>query len=133
MAHFAELDENNIVKRVIVVSNETLMDENENEDESLGIDFCTGLFPGTKWVQTSYNGNFRKNYAGIGFEYNESLDAFIAPKPFESWILDESTCRWYSPIEQPQLTQEQMDQKCKYVWNEDLYNQTGNGWEIFCL
>lgn len=92
MAHFAKLDENNLVIEVIVVSNnELLIDGIENEQK--GINFCQNLFGG-RWIQTSYNGNFRKNYAGIGFVYDETRDAFIAPKPNESAVLDEETCRW---------------------------------------
>lgn len=78
MAHFAEIDNNNIVQRVIVVANEELLD-NGVESEAKGIAFCKSLFDG-EWVQTSYNGNFRYNYAGIGFSYDADLDAFIAPK-----------------------------------------------------
>lgn len=93
MAHFAELDENNIVKQVIVVHNNELLD-NGIESEDKGIAFCQSLFGGN-WKQTSYNGNFRKNYAGIGFTWDEEIDAFIPPKPEEgSWILNEETCQW---------------------------------------
>jgi hypothetical protein len=92
MAHFAELDENDIVQRVIVVANfELLVDGVENEIK--GIEFCQSLFGGN-WVQTSYNGTFRKNYAGIGYTYNESIDAFVSPKCHEEALLDESICQW---------------------------------------
>lgn len=96
MAHFAELDANNIVLRVIVVSNEMLLDENGQENEFRGIAFCQSLFGAdTRWVQTSYNGNFRKNYAGVGYTYDPTRDAFIAPKPEgEGLVLDEATCQW---------------------------------------
>lgn len=99
MAHFAELDANNTVLRVIVVSNEMLLDENGQENEFRGIAFCQSLFGAdTRWVQTSYNGKFRKNYAGIGYDYDTTRDAFIAPKPEgDGWILDEETCRWRNP------------------------------------
>lgn len=96
MAHFAELDETNIVKQIIVVHNNELLDENGNESEEKGIDFCTSLFGGT-WIKTSYNGNIRKNFAGIGSTYDEVRDAFIAPKPEchpDIVTLDEETCRW---------------------------------------
>lgn len=93
MAHFAELDENNIVKQVIVVHNNELLDENGNESEQKGIDFCVSLFGGT-WVQTSYNANFRHRYAGIGNIYNAALDAFITPKCHDEAVLDEATCLW---------------------------------------
>lgn len=92
MAHFAELDANGIVTQVIVVNNSELLD-NGVESESKGIAFCQSLFGGT-WVQTSYNGNIRKNYAGIGYTYDEVRDAFIPPKPEGNWILNEDTCLW---------------------------------------
>jgi hypothetical protein len=93
MAHFAELDETNTVKQVIVVHNNELID-NGIELEQKGIDFCVNLFGGT-WLQTSYNGNKRKNYAGIGYLYDPIRDAFIPPKPEEgNWVLNEDTCQW---------------------------------------
>lgn len=113
MAHFAKLDENNIVLEVIVINNNELL-ENGIELESKGIEFCQSLFGGN-WKQTSYNGNFRKNYAGIGFYYDSVRDAFIEPKPFNSWILNENTCKWESPIPMP-------NDNNLYAWNED--NQT---------
>ena len=99
MAHFAELDSNNTVIRVLVVDNIMLKDEQGNEVEQLGVDFLKSLFwQETIWMQTSYNGNFRKNYAGIGYTYDTARDAFIAPQPEgEGWILDEDTCRWRNP------------------------------------
>lgn len=99
MAHFAELDQDNIVLRVIVVGNEMILDEQGQESESIGVAFCKSLFgDNTIWKQTSYNGNIRKNYAGIGFTYDSVHDAFIEPKPNgNGWILDESTCRWRNP------------------------------------
>ena len=97
MAHFAEIDEYNIVTRVLVF-NDTYTDSD-----------CTALLGGN-WIQTSYNNNIRKNYAGIGYTYDSNLDAFIAPKPFNSWVLDTDTCRWEAPIEQPEGD---------YTWNED--------------
>jgi hypothetical protein len=108
MAHFAQL-ENNIVTKVIVVHNNELLD-NGVESEAKGIAFCQSLFGGT-WIQTSYNGNIRKNYAGIGYTYDSTRDAFIAPKPYPSWILNEDTCQWKVPIEYP------ADGKT-YMWNE---------------
>ena len=93
MAHFAKLDDNNLVTEVIVVHNNELLD-NGVESEAKGIAFCQSLFGGN-WIQTSYNGNIRKNYAGIGCSYDPVRDAFIPPKPTEGeWILDEDTCRW---------------------------------------
>lgn len=97
MAHFAELDENNIVLRVVVVHNNELLDDmGMGESEQKGIDFCVGLFGG-RWIQTSYNGKIRKNYAGEGYTYDQARDAFIAPQPGPEWTLDEATCRWVKP------------------------------------
>jgi len=110
MAHFAELDENNIVKQVIVVHNNELLDENGNESEAKGIAFCQSLFGGN-WVQTSYNKTIRKNYAGIDYLYDPIRNAFISPKPYESWILSEETCQWESSIAYP------TDGK-GYLWDE---------------
>jgi hypothetical protein len=110
MAHFAELDANNVVLRVIVVGNKDTADANGVEKEHIGAAFCERLFGGT-WKQTSYNGNKRKNYAGIGFTYDASRDAFIPPKPFNSWVLVESTCRWEAPVPMP------TDGK-RYSWDE---------------
>ena len=109
MAHFAQL-ENNVVTKVIVVANQDILDENGQESEQKGIDFCSNLLGGT-WKQTSYNGNIRKNYAGVGYTYDEGRNAFIAPKPFNSWVLDETTCQWKAPVEMP------TDGKM-YSWNE---------------
>ena len=111
MAHFAQLDDNNIVTQVIVVNNNELLDENGQESEAKGIAFCQSLFGGN-WKQTSYNANFRKNYAGIGYTYDSIQDAFIPVKPFASWILNEDTCNWYAPVPRP------TDNKL-YTWNED--------------
>jgi hypothetical protein len=110
MAHFAQLNEDNLVTQVIVVANQEILNEQGQESEQKGIDFCTNFLGGT-WKQTSYNSNIRKNYAGIGYTYDESRDAFIAPKPFNSWILDETTCRWEAPVTMP------TDGKL-YVWDE---------------
>lgn len=100
MAHFAELGIDNVVLRVVVVHNNELLDENGQESEVKGREFCRNLFGGT-WVQTSYNGNMRKNYAGEGFTYDSQRDAFIPLKPFPSWVLNEATCRWDAPVPYP--------------------------------
>ena len=110
MAHFAELGLNNTVLRVVVVHNNELLDNNGVEQESKGQDFCRNLFGGT-WIQTSYNASFRKNYAGVGYVYDSVRDAFIPPKPFNSWLLDETTCNWIAPVMYP------TDGKL-YVWDE---------------
>lgn len=96
MAHFAELDANNVVLRVIVVNNKDTADANGVEKEYIGAAFCERLFGGT-WKQTSYNGNIRKNYAGIGYTYDPALDAFIAPQPNPKCVFDSDTCRWICP------------------------------------
>ena len=102
MAHFAQLDDNNVVIGIAVVHNNELLDQNGNEVEQKGIDFCKSLFgQNTKWIQTSYNANFRKNYAWTGGTYDLELDAFIRPKPYASWILNKTTCRWEAPIPMP--------------------------------
>ena len=106
MAHFAKLGTGNIIERVEVVSNDIAT------DEQTGVDFLNNLY-GTRdtWKQTSYNGNIRKNFAGIGFSYDQTRDAFIPPKPFDSWILDEDTCLWEAPVAYP-------DDGQQYTWNE---------------
>jgi hypothetical protein len=102
MAHFAQLNEAGVVQQVIVVNNSETVDANGVEQESIGIAFCQSLFgPETRWAQTSYNANFRKNYAGIGYTFDSVRDAFIPPQPFPSWVLDEATCRWQSPVPYP--------------------------------
>jgi hypothetical protein len=95
MAHFAELDDNNVVKQVIVVHNNELLDEFENESEQKGIDFCVNLFGG-KWIQASYNKKIRKYFPGVGFTYDPIRDAFIPPQPQVegSWILNQETLIW---------------------------------------
>jgi hypothetical protein len=111
MAHFAKIGLNNIVTEVLVVANRETMDSNGVEHESIGIEFLKTLTGHETWIQTSYNGNIRKNYAGVGYTYDEQRDAFIAPKPFESWVLNETTCLWEAPVAMP------TDDK-KYSWNE---------------
>ena len=104
MSHFAELDENNIVKQVLVVPNSV-----EHYGE---LYLSRDLNLGGRWVQTSYNGNMRKNYAGIGYTYDEVKDAFIQPKPYSSWVLNEETCRWEAPVAYP-------TDGIMYVWDEE--------------
>lgn len=125
MAHFAQLDENNVVVQVIVVGNEDIKDENGVESEEIGIQFCKNLLgEDTNWKQCSYNRSFRKNFPGAGTSYDPVRDAFIFPKPFESWILDEDKCEWIPPVPRP----EGID---PWLWNEEagawyLYNfETG--------
>jgi hypothetical protein len=110
MAHFAELDANNVVLRVIVVGNKDTSTPDGTEVESIGVAFCQRLFGGN-WVQTSYNNNMRVRYAGIGYSYNPTLDAFIPPQPYPSWTLDNTTADWIPPTPMP------TDGK-PYIWNE---------------
>ncbi len=112
MAHFAELDSTNNVFKVHVVNNEVITDADGNEQEQLGIDFLTNLYGGVGWYkQTSYNRNFRKNFAGVGYTYDGTRDAFIAPQTYPSWTLNEDTCRWEAPIAYP-------DDGNLYEWDE---------------
>jgi len=113
MAHFAEIDANNIVTRVIVVADRDSGGGQYPESESVGAAFCNRLLGGT-WKQTSYNSNFRKRYAGVGYSYDHERDAFIPPQPFESWVLNEDTCLWDSPVPYPN------DDKL-YEWNENTH------------
>jgi len=114
MAHFAELDPAGVVLRVVVIDNDAIKDDAGNESEALGIAVCHQLFGiNTDWKQTSYNSSFRKNYAGAGYSYDSERDAFIAPQPFASWHLDESTCQWQPPKPMPS------DGRA-YTWNESL-------------
>lgn len=111
MAHFAKLDGNNVVIDINVVHNNELLVDGV-ESEAKGIEFLVAWSGGyTNWKQTSYNGNFRKNYAGVGYTYDQQRDAFIAPKPYPSWILDEAICQWQPPIVKPT--------DGMYSWNEE--------------
>jgi hypothetical protein len=132
MAYFAKI-KNNIVIDVNCIVNEVIKDSNGVEQEQLGINFLRTFYnePDAIWKQTSYNTvggvhklggtPFRKNYAGIGYTYDETRDAFIAPKPFNSWILNETTCNWESPIAYPVDN----DVNNRYKWNEEIQN-----WEL---
>ena len=120
MAHFAKLDENNIVLEVNVVHNNELLDENGQESEAKGIEFLVNWSGGyTNWKQTSYNGNVRKNYAGVGYTYDQQRDAFIPPQPYASWTLDDATCQWNAPVPYPTDGQ-------RYVWDE-----LSSNWIVF--
>ena len=118
MAHFAKIGLNNKVISVHSVHDNELKDSNGVEQENIGIDFLTNLHGWAIWKQTSYNRNFRKHFAGIGYTYDEDRDAFIPPKPYSSWILNEDTCNWEAPVVYP-------DDGQSYDWNET--NQT---WEL---
>jgi hypothetical protein len=126
MAHFAKLGKGNIVERVEVVSNDIAT------SEQAGADFLNNLYKSRDvWKQTSYNGNIRKNFAGIGFKYDQTRDAFIPPKPYNSWIFVEETCNWKAPVDYPEtydkgLTDKQGNPvKDIYYWNENKFN-----WEL---
>jgi hypothetical protein len=110
MAHFAELNDQNEVLRVIVVDNADCLNAEGQEDEAVGIAFCQNLLGGN-WIQTSYNGNMRFRYAGVGYTFNRTLDAFITPKPFPSWVLDEATTEWTAPVPMPE--------EGRWVWDEE--------------
>jgi hypothetical protein len=118
MAHFAELDQNNVVLRVIVVGNADTSDAHGVEKEYIGAAFCERLFGGT-WKQTSYNGNIRKNYAGGGFTYRADIDAFVPPQPYPSWTLDANAI-WQPPVAMP--TDGGM-----YSWNEETTSWVSAG------
>lgn len=124
MAHFAQLDDNNVVTQVIVVSNNELLDANGVEREELGVGFCQRLFGGN-WKQTSYNHNFRKRYAGIGYSYNADLDAFVPPKPYASWVLNTEEATWEAPIPVP-ADQGQGDPPKFYHWVEESQSWAEN-------
>lgn len=111
MAHFAKLDENNYVIAVHVVNNDVLTVDG-SESEETGIEFLTNLHKYSKWKQTSYNKKIRKNFAGIGFFYDQTLDAFIPPKPYASWVLDFVLCNWKTPVPKP-------DEADEWLWNEE--------------
>ena len=111
MASFAKIGLNNKVIAVHSVHNDILKDADGVEQEVLGVEFLTNLHGWSIWKQTSYNGNIRKNYAGIGYTYDEDRDAFIPKKPYNSWILNEETCQWEAPSAMP-------DDGERYTWNE---------------
>ena len=134
MAHFAKLDANNVVEQVIVVSNDDIKDNSGTEVESIGVAFCQKLLgASTNWKQTSYNNNFRGNYAGIGMTYASnvatlgvaSTDIFIGVNTHPSWSVGVNTAGWYPPAnpgDAPALTNAQKTAGKYYVWNETDYN-----------
>jgi hypothetical protein len=117
MAHFAKLDENNVVLQVTVINNIEMLAADGSESEMMGVEFLIRWSGGySNWKQTSYNGKIRKNYAGVGYTYDATRDAFIPPQPFPSWVLNEETCLWDSPIAYPADGQ-------RYQWDE-----SSNAW-----
>ena len=141
MAHFAQLDSNNVVTNVIVVSNDDTSDVNGVEVESIGVAFCQQLLGAeTNWKQTSYNARIRGNYAGIGYTYMEnvatlgvgSTDIFIDPKPYDSWAVDATIPQWKSPLgDAPGLTTSQAAAGSYYSWDESAYQADNTeGWVL---
>jgi hypothetical protein len=115
MAYFAKLNENNVVIEVNAVSNEVINNLPFPDSEPLGIEFLTTLLGYSNWKQTSYNSSFRKNYAGIDFTYDSQRDAFITPKPYPSWVLNENMCQYEAPVPYP-------DDGRYYRWDEATLN-----------
>ena len=140
MAHFAQLDDNNVVTQVIVVGNDDITDVNGNEVESIGVAFCQRLLGAdTNWKQTSYNGNMRGNYAGIGMKYMTgvatlgvgSTDVFISEQPYASWTISTTEARWEAPLTEPTLTDEQRAAGSYYAWDESAYQaDNSTGWTL---
>lgn len=137
MACFAKLDNNNVVERVESVVDAVLQDSNGVEQENLGVTFLKNLYgSSTNWKQSSYNTHqnthklggtpFRKNHAAIGYSYDEGRDAFIPPRPYASWTLNEETCWWEPPTPEPALTPEELENGSIYKWNEDNV-----AWELY--
>ena len=130
MAHFAKIGKGNKVVAINVVSNDVAT------TEQAGIDFLNDLYNTRDvWKQTSYNGNIRKNYAGVGFKYDQTRDAFIPPSPYASWVINETTCLWEAPIPKPNEDTDEI----RYEWDEDnrawqqknySYNAETEKWEL---
>lgn len=118
MAHFAKLDENNIVTEVLVVNNDVLLKTDGTESEYKGKVFLNELFGSATWIQTSFNKKFRGNFAGVGFKYDETNDVFLSPKPFDNWILNEEGLDWIPPLPIP-------DNQNPYYWDQE-----NNNWVI---
>ena len=141
MAHFAQLDDNNVVTQVIVVGNSDTADVNGVESESIGVAFCQSLLGAeTNWKQTSYNGNMRGNYAGIGMKYMSgvatlgvgSTDVFMPQQPHASWTISTTEAEWVSPLgAAPSLTDEQRAAGSYYAWDESAYQaDNSTGWAL---
>jgi len=131
MEYFAQLDENNIVLQVIIVSPDDVKDSNDNVSEEIGNFFCKQLTNDQthRWKRTCFEGTFRGRFGNIGYTYDESLDVFIAPQPFPSWTLDPITTEWICPIgDSPEVPQE-LIREYRYIWDEDLYQSDNTkGW-----
>lgn len=121
MAHFAKLDENNVVLAVVVVDNKDVLDLPFPESEPIGVQFLTDVFGYSNWKQTSYNKNFRKNYAEVGGVYRADLDGFVGESPYPSWSINPDTCIWEAPVAKP-------DDGKVYVWDEAALT-----WNVFTI
>ena len=140
MAHFAQLDDNNVVTQVIVVGNSDTADVNGVESENIGVAFCQSLLGAeSNWKQTSYNGNMRGNYAGIGMKYMTgvatlgvgSTDVFMPEQPYASWTIDTAVANWKAPLTEPTLTDEQRAAGSRYTWDESAYQaDNSTGWTL---
>lgn len=132
MAHFAEIDEDNVVQRVIVVSNKNTSDSEGNESEDIGVAFCRTLYGSdTNWKQCSYSLRIRKTFPTTGMIYDSEMDLFHMPQPFPSWVL-RSDASWNPPISKPDLSDDQLRLGYFYSWNEDQYQiNPENGWGLF--
>ena len=140
MAHFAQLDDNNVVTQVIVVGNSDTADVNGVESENIGVAFCQSLLGAeTNWKQTSYNGNMRGNYAGIGMTFMSgvatlgvgSTDVFMPQQPHASWTISTTEARWEAPLTEPTLTDEQRAAGSYYTWDESAYQADNTtGWTL---
>ena len=140
MAHFAQLDENNVVTQVIVVGNSDTADVNGVESENISVAFCQSLLGAeTNWKQTSYNGNMRGNYAGIGMTFMSgvatlgvgSTDVFVPQQPHASWTISTTEARWEAPLTEPTLTDEQRAAGSYYTWDESAYQaDNATGWTL---
>ena len=140
MAHFAQLDENNVVTQVIVVGNSDTADVNGVESENIGVAFCQSLLGAeTNWKQTSYNANMRGNYAGIGMTFMTgvatlgvgSTDVFMPQQPYASWTISTTEARWEAPLTKPTLTDEQRAAGSYYTWDESAYQADNTtGWTL---
>ena len=145
MAHFAQLDDNNLVKNILVIDNEDIKNDGGVETESLGVSICQRVVDDStsNWKQCSYNQNMRGNYPGMGWKYLTgvrtlgvaSTDVFIEPQPFDSWSVGINTATWYAPVDRPALTSDEVAAGKIYVWNEIAYQTDSNdpktaGWTL---
>lgn len=120
MAHFAQLDGNNVVTQVIVVANGDILDENGQESEEIGVQFCKNLLgQDTNWIQTSYNSNFRKRFAGIGMKYIPETNVFAKISPYPSWSYNAQTDEWEAPTPKPAD-----GENYTWEWNEETQTWT---------